>query len=217
MSNGSWEQIYINHGRVQIEVLDSVVEAGNLFFTNNYSKVLDLGCGTGRHTYYLADRGFNVHACDISVTGLNLTKELIEEAGLDNVEYSIQDMYALTFKDNSFEAILCIWVQGHGIKEQVQRGIKELYRILKKGGTVITDFVTTDDPTYGVGEEIAPRTFIGERPGEENIPHYYTTREELEEMFKDFDRIKLKDKVYKFNDSYGNEHKIVAIIVEAKK
>lgn len=217
MSNGGWENIYVNQGRVQIDVLDSVVDAVEVFNKKGYKDVLDLGCGTGRHTYFMADRGFNVHACDISDAGLKITKELIQDAGLENVEYSIQDMYSLTFKDNLYDAILCIWVQGHGIKEEVEKGIKELYRVLKEGGTVITDFVTIEDSTYGIGTEIAPKTFVGGRPGEENIPHYYTTREELEIMFKNFTEVELRDKVYRFNDKEGIEHKIIAIVVEAQK
>jgi ubiquinone/menaquinone biosynthesis C-methylase UbiE len=217
LSNGSWEKIYVEQGRVQIEVLDTVIQAAELFSKNKLSKILDLGCGTGRHTYYLADRGFNVHACDISETGLNITKKLINDAKFENVDYSIQDMYSMTFEEESFEGVLCIWVQGHGMKEQIQKGINEIHRILIKGGIVVTDFITTDDPTYGIGDEIAPNTFVGGRPGEEDIPHYYTTRNELKVMFKAFSEVKIKDKVYRFNDLDGNEHEIIALLVEARK
>mgnify|MGYP001163051610 CR=1 FL=1 len=217
MSNGSWEKIYVKQGRVQIEVLDSAIEAAELFCKNNFSRILDLGCGTGRHTYFLADRGFHVHACDISETGLDITKKLINDAKFENVDFSIQDMYSMTFEDESFDGVLCIWVQGHGTKEQMEKGINEIYRVLKKGGMVVTDFVTTDDPTYGIGYEIPPNTFVGGSPGEEDIPHYYTTREELEIMFKAFSKVKIKDKVYRFNGLNGKEHKIVALLVEARK
>lgn len=217
MSNGSWESIYINQGRVQIEVLDSVVEACKIFVQNDYNNVLDLGCGTGRYTYFLANNGFDVHACDISETGVEITRKLIDEAGMTNVTYSVQDMYAMTFEDNSFDGVLCIWVQGHGYRDDIIKGVKELYRILKPEGTVVTDFVTKEDDTYGVGEEVAPDTFIGGRPGEEGIAHYYTTRNELEEIFTDFSEVKLRDKVYTFSDDAGKQYKITAVIVEAKK
>lgn len=217
MSNGSWESIYVNQGRVQVEVLDSVVEAAKLFADRGHKRVLDLGCGTGRHTYFLADKGFNVHACDISEAGLQITKGLIEEAGLDNVDYSIQNMYDLTLEGNSFEAILCIWVQGHGYRKDIIDGINELYRILEPGGTVVTDFVTVNDETYGVGDEIAPDTFVGGRPGEEGIAHYYTTKEELRELFSDFSELKLEDKVYTFKDDTDKKYRIVAVVVEARK
>lgn len=217
MSNGSWETIYLEQGSVQVEVLDSVVNASNLFFERGLKYILDLGCGTGRHTYYLADRGFKVHACDISETGIEITKKLLIGASLNDVEYSIQDMYELGFEDNFFEGILCIWVQGHGIREEIVRGVNELHRVLKPGGTVVTDFVTVDDETYGIGEEIAPDTFVGGRPGEEGIPHYYTTMDELRTMFSEFSEVKLTDKIYTFYDESGKEYRIDAVIVEAQK
>ena len=93
--NGSWERIYTKHGRVQLDVLDTAIQAADIFNKNGFKNILDLGCGTGRHTLLLADRGFNVHACDISKSGIKMTRELIDNSGLSNVSYSIQDMYNL--------------------------------------------------------------------------------------------------------------------------
>ena len=215
--NGSWERIYTKHGRVQLDVLDTAIQAADIFIENGFEDILDLGCGTGRHTLLLADRGFNVHACDISETGIKMTRELIEDSGLSNVTYSIQDMYNLNLDSNTQDGILCIWVQGHGIREEISKGIREAYRVLKKGGIFYTDFVTSDDSTYGIGDEIAPDTFVGGRPGEEGIPHYYTTVEELKELFDIFDEVKIENKIYRFNDNEGNTHEINAAVVIAKK
>ncbi|QSF43053.1 class I SAM-dependent methyltransferase [Paenibacillus tianjinensis] len=217
MKNGSWEAIYVEQGKTQIDVLDTVVEAAQRFTDNGCTSILDLGCGTGRHTLFLADQGFHIHASDLSPTGVQLTRQLVDQCGAYDVEYSVQNMYAMTLEDQRFDGVLCIWVQGHGVREDIRQGIHEIHRVLKKGGTVVTDFVTTEDPTYGIGEEIDKNTFVGGRPGEEDIPHYYTTREELETLFAEFSEVELADKVYEFTDMHGNEHKIVAILVTAKK
>ncbi|MNI08566.1 Demethylrebeccamycin-D-glucose O-methyltransferase [compost metagenome] len=217
MGNGSWEQIYVEQGKIQIEVLDTVVEAVRRFKENGCTDILDLGCGTGRHTLFLAAQGFHMHASDLSQTGVDMTRRLLEQSGSYPAEYSVQNMYDLSFEDGRFDGVLCIWVQGHGIREEVRQGIHEIYRILREGGTVVTDFVTTDDPTYGIGERIAENTFVGGRPGEEDIPHYYTTRDELAEMFAEFRTVQLTDKVYEFTDMHGNEHQIIAILVTAMK
>lgn len=74
MKNGSWEKIYLEQGKVQVDLLDTVVEAVNYFEQAKCKNVLDLGYGTGRNTIYLASRGFSVSACDISNTGIELTK-----------------------------------------------------------------------------------------------------------------------------------------------
>ena len=126
-------------------------------------------------------------------------------------------MYTMKYKNNMFDGVLCIWVQGHGYKDQVQKGIDEIYRILTPEGIVITDFVTIDDPTYGIGEKIALNTFIGGREGEENIPHFYTTKNELKEMFSQYSSIEIKDKIYSFTDNKNTEYKIVTAIVTAIK
>lgn len=215
--NGSWERIYIEQGRVQVDVLDTAIEARSIFLKEEYKNILDLGCGTGRHTLMLADNGFYVHACDISEAGLEITKKLMISNGFDNVEYSLQDMYDLTLEDRTFDGILCIWVQGHGIRDQVKKGIDEAYRVLRKGGTFYTDFVLTNDITYGIGKQIAPDTFVGGRPGEEGIPHYYTTIEELYVFFDIYDEVEIQRKTYRFFDDYGNEHVIEAAVVIAKK
>lgn len=217
MRNGSWEKIYLEQGEVQVEVLDTVVEAVKLFNTKGYKEVLDLGCGTGRHTIYLASNGFEVSACDISKTGIEITKTRAEKYGFENIRYGIENMYNMSYKDERFDAILCIWVQGHGMREEIQNGINEAHRILKDKGTFFTDFVTVDDITYGIGDEIADNTFVGGRPGEEEIPHYYTTEKDLRLMFKNYSKLDMYNKTYVFTDDNGNEHKIEAIVVKAEK
>lgn len=215
--NGSWERIYTEQGRVQLDILDTAIAARDIFIDKGYKSILDLGCGTGRHTLMLADAGFDVHACDISQAGIDISRKLLEDTGFDDVTYSIQDMYKLKIEDECLDGILCIWVQGHGLREDVAKGILEAYRVLKNGGTFYTDFVIKEDVTYGLGEEIAPDTFVGGRPGEDGIPHYYTTIEELKEFFSVFSDVSVERKTYRFDDQHGNEHVIEAVVVVAEK
>ncbi|MGK0468338.1 class I SAM-dependent methyltransferase [Clostridium sp.] len=154
MKNGSWDKIYLEQGKVQVDLLATVVEAVNYFEQAKCKNVLDLGCGPGRNTIYLASRGFKVSACDISKTGIELTKQQAEDLGFTDINYEIEDMFNMTYDDNCFDAVLCIWVQGHGTKREVQKGIDEIFRVLQKGGTVVTDFVTIEDSTYGIGKKM---------------------------------------------------------------
>ncbi|MBU3191869.1 methyltransferase domain-containing protein [Clostridium bowmanii] len=210
-------KVYLEQGKVQVDLLDTVVEAVDYFQQAKYKSVLDLGCGTGRNTIYLASRGFKVSACDISKTGIEITKKHTENLGFTNIDYRIEDMYKMTYDNNSFDAVLCIWVQGHGTKIDVQKGIDEIFRVLKKDETIVTDFVTIEDSTYGIGKEIEQNTFMGGRPGEEEIPHFYTSKEELNSMFSRYKNINIKDKAYHFGDIKGNEHIIKAAVVIAIK
>jgi len=217
MNNGSWEKIYSEQGEVQHEILNTVVEAVSLFRNKKYLHILDLGCGTGRNAFYLAHNGFKVTACDISETGIIIAKKKAEELGFDNIKFDIEDMFDLNYPDGTFDAVLCVWTQGHGLRSDIQKSINEIHRILKPGGMTVSDFVTIDDPTFGVGEKIADNTFIGGRPGEENIPHYYNTEDDLKSLFRSFSEISFIDRTYRFKDDNKIEHIIKAIVVQAVK
>lgn len=217
MGDGSWEKIYYEQGMIQTEILNTVTEAVDLFVRRGQKDVLDLGCGTGRNTFYLADRGFKVWACDLSETGLTLCKKKAEDLGLHDIQFSQEDMFRLNYEDDFFDAVLCVWVQGHGTRREVQMGINEVYRVLREGGSLVTDFVTIEDPTYGMGEEIEKNTFVGGRPGEEGIPHYYTSQEELGKMFSCFSLVDIYDRTYTFTEENGTKHEIVAAVVSARK
>ena len=42
---------------------------------NGTKNVLDLGCGTGRYTIFLAKTGFDVYACDLSEKAIEIVKK----------------------------------------------------------------------------------------------------------------------------------------------
>ena len=93
MTNGKgWESIYAVRGEVQSQVLGTVVQAASRFEAHGCHRVMDLGCGTGRHTVYLAQRGFTVFAGDIAPTGLTIAGEKARSMGLQDVKFIQLDM-----------------------------------------------------------------------------------------------------------------------------
>ena len=70
-----WNEIYKTQGEVQSDVLPTVLTAIELFHKEHVKKVLDLGCGTGRHSILLAEKGFEVTATDISEKGIEVTMQ----------------------------------------------------------------------------------------------------------------------------------------------
>lgn len=45
------------------------------------NKILDLGCGIGRHAILFAENGFKVDACDLSQDGIEKLNKLKKNAG----------------------------------------------------------------------------------------------------------------------------------------
>lgn len=212
-----WDKIYKEQGEVQSDVLPTVKVAMDIFKKNNCKSVMDLGCGTGRHSIYLANQGFKVYAADISETGLEITKSKTEKLNLNNIEFKQHDMRNISFDNNFVDGILCVWTTGHGTLEDSRKNVNEIYRVLKPKGVVVIDYVSIDDKNYGKGKAIEKDTFIDNVEGEEKIPHHYSTIEELKELYLNFSKINITPIDYYFSDKYGNEHTIKAFVVIAIK
>ena len=207
-----WDKIYKQYGEIQSEILPSVRIAVEIFKKYNCKNIMDLGCGTGRHTIYLAQNNFNVLATDISETGLENTKIKANDIGLNNIKYLQHDMRKIPLEDNYFDGVLCIWTTGHGKLIDVEKSVEEIYRILKPNGVVIIDYVSTKDGHYGKGEEIEKNTFINNMEGEENIPHHYSTKEEIKNLYRKFNELKIEKIDYFYGDNKENEIKAFLVI-----
>jgi len=105
-------------------------------------KILDLGCGFGRHAFEAARRGANVVALDAGreeVEGVAATFAAMVEAGELSTENlhvaSVQgDALALPFPDGTFDRVICSEVLEH-IPNDVG-AMRELARVLRPGGTM---------------------------------------------------------------------------------
>jgi SAM-dependent methyltransferase len=105
-------------------------------------KILDLGCGFGRHAFEAARRGANVVALDAGrdeVEGVAATFAAMVDAGeLREGELhtaAVQgDALALPFPDGTFDRVICSEVLEH-IPNDIG-AMSELTRILRPGGTM---------------------------------------------------------------------------------
>lgn len=72
---------------------------------NKSLRIIDIGCGTGRHSIELSKRGYNVTGIDLSESQLKSAKEKAAKAGL-KIDFQKQDARKLSFKDEFDVAIM---------------------------------------------------------------------------------------------------------------
>jgi ubiquinone/menaquinone biosynthesis C-methylase UbiE len=99
-------------------------------------QVLDLGCGTGRITIPLAQRGCRVTGLDICAAMIAKLRDKATQAGLD-VDLREADMEHLPFEANTFDAVTCVLALMHIPPESRQAVFLEASRVLKPGGRMI--------------------------------------------------------------------------------
>ncbi|MCL4354079.1 class I SAM-dependent methyltransferase [Patescibacteria group bacterium] len=97
------------------------------YLSKKNSKILDIGCGTGKNIEALSEFG-EIWGIDISKNAISYCKK----RGLKNVKLAKAEETG--FKENSFDAIVLLDVLEH---VDDTKTIKEIFRILKPGGLVL--------------------------------------------------------------------------------
>jgi 2-polyprenyl-3-methyl-5-hydroxy-6-metoxy-1,4-benzoquinol methylase len=149
-------------------------------------KVLDMGCGIGRHSLFLASLGFEVCSLDASAAGLEITRSSAAKAGL-SIECCLSRMTELPFEDCSFDYLLAWNVIYHGDLNVVERSLDEIFRILRPGGIFQGTMLSKRNALYQKGCLIAKDTFILNDNSEKDHPHYYCNADELVTLLARFD------------------------------
>lgn len=103
----------------------------------NQETVLDVATGTGASAIALStlvgEKG-RVIGIDIAADMLEVARQNITKAGLDNIELQLGDAENLSFEDESFDKVIC--ASGIFFLPDMLAGLKEWRRVTKPGGVV---------------------------------------------------------------------------------
>jgi len=120
------------------------------------SKILDLGCGRGGDSLFLAKNDFSVTAVDSSDVAINQIKIKKDNFKLDNLELICGDIrnFDIFLKDK-YQVIICRNVLNFLDKDRVLKIIKSLQDNAQKGAYVIIEVFTEDDPSFSSDNKFA--------------------------------------------------------------
>lgn len=168
-------------------------------------KILDIGCGGGRHVKLFAEQGFDTYGTDLSGEGIRQTQIMLDKHNL-TAELIQGDMTHLLYEDNLFDGIVSFGVFYYTDSAGMKKAIGELYRVLKKNGKALIQTRTTDDYRFGKGREIERNTFILdiEETNELGMPGHFLTKEDIYDYFSKFKKINLER-----NDFTSNNLKLL--------
>lgn len=110
-------------------------------------KALDIACGMGRHSKYLAQKGFEVDALDISEVAIEQLQNI------ENINAQIVDFDTYRLKENSYDLIVCTYFLERKLFPQIELALKE-------GGIVIFETFVHDDKNTKVPSN---RSFLLEK------------------------------------------------------
>ncbi len=112
--------------------------------------ILDIGCGTGEQSLFLAKRGYRVLGVDISRKMLTKANESAKEGKLeDKLSLVIASAEALPFRDKSFDGLISIFGVFNHIP-RAEHAFKETHRVLKSGGRAVFTVVNRWNLTWWI-------------------------------------------------------------------
>jgi tellurite methyltransferase len=161
-------------------------------------RVLDLGCGIGRHAVALARLGFSVTATDVSLSGVKTCAAWLARQDL-RATLACHEMGALPFPNCTFDGLVAYNVIYHATLAGMQSVLADVRRVLRPGGRLYATIIAREDGKVAICQadvkagrchKIEPFTFIYPRfddaPDDKYLPHHYCNEIELRALLLRF-------------------------------
>ena len=102
------------------------------------ARILDVPCGTGRHSLSLAEAGFTVSGFDLSEVGIDLSRSRAEARGLA-VQFSCTNMLHIQV-DEPADGLICMGNSiGYFEPDLTRQLFRKFASVLRAGGRLIID------------------------------------------------------------------------------
>ena len=161
-------------------------------------KILDCAAGTGAYAFYLADRGHDVTATDITPRHIDIIRKTLQEKSYD-MQTAVLDATDMSmFADETFDVVLNMGPFYHLTDvSQREKCVSECLRVLKKGGLLVTAYI----PRFYVFQYVAmsDSKYLDAKLSEQLIQTgvlkhddelcfwtdtYYATKQEMEQLYQ---------------------------------
>lgn len=123
-----WSEIYDSNTNLTRDLDQQVTRA--TLAGQHFNAILELGCGTGKNTIFLAQIGATVHALDFSEGMIAKAKEKVQA---ENVRFEMADLTKRwNCEDGAYDLIVCNLVLEH--IQDLEHIFAEAARTLQPGG-----------------------------------------------------------------------------------
>jgi SAM-dependent methyltransferase len=150
------------------------------------SKVLDLGCGSGRHSELLSQEGYDVYGCDISTNSITISSQRLK---LKNLKGKFQSCYSwsLPYESDFFDFVIAWGSIYYNTFPHMVETIEEIHRVLKEDGKALIGFIADGDYREINGKTSDGKTYVGNESAHDHYGLTYSiiNREEIEQLFHD--------------------------------
>lgn len=172
----SWDRVYHEYplGELPWElgkprpVLVQLIEEGLV----KPGKTLDICCGAGTNTVYMAKKGFEATGLDISHKAIEYGREKAQEAGV-KIRWIVGNAVGFPFEDGEFDFVFDMGCFHHIRLEDRTKFISGLCRIIKPSGQyLLTCFSDRNGPAWNHFTKDQLIRFFSDKFMFQKVAHY---------------------------------------------
>lgn len=166
------------------------------------NRVIDIGCGNGRHIVFFAEQGFDVCGIDISEEAIKIAQAWLFKKGLKG-DLKVGDIEKFNFQDKCFDLVIVYGVLDHIPFSKAKKVMKEIRRICAPNAYVYVTLRSTKDSEFERGGKIEDNTFTLQEGYEKGIMQHYFDLGQIKELFKEFNIFDIEMHEEKFPGVFG--------------
>ena len=214
MSN-SWDWDKVSERRYWLEPSDESYYYAEKWKREGRRKVLDLGCGLGRHSLLFARYGFDVTALDSSREAVELLSASSKEEGL-GIRCDVGDMHALPYADDSFDCVFAYLSVSHTDSKGILKILSEIRRTLVSGGSLFFTLCSKDTWSFTDADypHIDDNTLVKVEGAEAGLPHFYVNMDDIMGLMSGFELIRVRhiDDCYYGGERHNSKHYFIEAV-----
>lgn len=163
-SGVDWEKIYQDQEEPldfswrasQVFQHDLAITTLKQFGKEHYTSALDIGCSQGQFTQRLQEIASKIIAIDLSKTAIEKAQKRYgrNDSCNGNIIFEVGSLPYLNYNDNSYDLIVALEVLYYLKKEEQERGLDEIRRIMRDDGHLLFSTVIRGRPYFSYEEII---------------------------------------------------------------
>ncbi len=175
-----WNNVYSRYDSKKPEYDNWLDRYENLIVKAKDMPIIDLGCGKGNNSLYLAERGCKVISCDISEVALDNVSKYVPQAYIK----CLNMLEGLPFKESCTYLVIADLCLHYFCLKDTRFIINEIQRVLRPGGYLLCRLNSIRDYNHKAGGgEIIEESYY--RVDDGNTKRFFD-EEAIKKLFEDW-------------------------------
>jgi 2-polyprenyl-3-methyl-5-hydroxy-6-metoxy-1,4-benzoquinol methylase len=196
----TWNELFLDKEHIKVSPQTEIIQFIHnvkMAFPDQKTKIWDQCCGGGRHTIAASKLGCDVYSTDVAFNGISNLEKWLKIENLHAI-CKIADMTEMPWPADNFHGVMCWDALHHNTIENIRIAVNNIHQSLVTNGFFICTLISTKSGSATKGKEVEKNTFVDDKGNEAGVLHHYFNEEEILNLFADWKKIVLAEKIVRY-------------------